>query len=78
MSTSTAVLADHRISLLSFSGHQSALAVVSGPTEVRIRDELTDRATLEINYSPLNGTAGECICYAIRPCTSCNELSLTK
>ncbi|PWN23407.1 hypothetical protein BCV69DRAFT_118522 [Microstroma glucosiphilum] len=39
-------------------GHQSALGAVSGPTEVRIRDELTDRATLEINHSPLNGTAG--------------------
>ncbi|CAO1620379.1 unnamed protein product [Sympodiomycopsis kandeliae] len=39
-------------------GHESALSSVNGPMEVRIRDELTDRATLEIQFIPLDGVAG--------------------
>lgn len=35
------------------------MASVTGPTEVRIREELVDRATLEINVRPLRGLAGE-------------------
>lgn len=60
----------------SLTGHQSALGAVSGPTEVRIRDELTDRATLEINYSPLNGTAGESVRSLPAPFVSHGEFRL--
>ncbi|KAN0065223.1 exosome non-catalytic core subunit rrp46 [Thecaphora frezii] len=43
----------------SFSfGTLEAVASVLGPTEVRIRDELTDNATLDIAFQPLSGTAG--------------------
>lgn len=39
-------------------GDVTALASVTGPTEVRIVKELVDRATLEINVKPLRGQAG--------------------
>lgn len=39
-------------------GDEQALASLNGPIEVRIRDELTDRATLEITHIPLDGVAG--------------------
>lgn len=43
----------------SFSfGPVNVVASVSGPTEVRIRDELTDRATLDVIYQPQHGVAG--------------------
>lgn len=43
----------------SFSfGPVHVVASVSGPTEVRIRDELTDRATLDVIYQPQHGVAG--------------------
>ncbi|GAC95246.1 predicted exosome subunit [Pseudozyma hubeiensis SY62] len=42
----------------SFSlGSVIVVASVSGPTEVRIRDELTDRATLDVIYQPQHGVA---------------------
>lgn len=37
---------------------QSSLASVTGPSEIRIRDELTDRAKLECNVLPLQGVQG--------------------
>jgi exosome complex component RRP46 len=40
------------------AGQVAVLASVTGPTEVRIRDELVDRATLEINVRPLRGAGG--------------------
>ncbi|PWN32152.1 uncharacterized protein FA14DRAFT_162387 [Meira miltonrushii] len=43
--------------LFSF-GPVSALAAVSGPSEVRIRDERTDRSALQIHFTPLQGIAG--------------------
>ncbi|GAA6049937.1 hypothetical protein JCM3770_007058 [Rhodotorula araucariae] len=39
-------------------GNVAVLASVTGPAEVRIRDELVDRATLEINLRPLRGQGG--------------------
>ncbi|PWZ00123.1 hypothetical protein BCV70DRAFT_200282 [Testicularia cyperi] len=39
-------------------GPVKVVAGLTGPSEVRIRDELTDRATLDIQYQPLNGVAG--------------------
>ncbi|CAO1620917.1 unnamed protein product [Parajaminaea phylloscopi] len=39
-------------------GQQISLASLIGPTEVRIRDELTDRATLDITALPLTGVVG--------------------
>ena len=39
-------------------GPVNVVASVVGPTEVRIRDELTDRATLDIIYQPQHGVAG--------------------
>lgn len=39
-------------------GHQSSLGAVNGPMEVRIRDELTDRSTLEVTHFPLDGLPG--------------------
>lgn len=43
----------------SFSfGPVNVVASVSGPVEVRIRDELTDRATLDVIYQPQHGVAG--------------------
>lgn len=43
----------------SFSfGPVNVVASVSGPTEVRIRDELTDRATLDLIFQPQHGVAG--------------------
>lgn len=43
--------------LFSF-GPVSALAAVNGPSEVRIRDEKTDRSALQIHFTPLQGMAG--------------------
>ncbi|GAA5868379.1 hypothetical protein JCM8547_002171 [Rhodosporidiobolus lusitaniae] len=43
----------------SFSfGPVTVLASLTGPAEVRLRDELVDRATLEINVRPLRGQGG--------------------
>ncbi|PWN46810.1 hypothetical protein IE53DRAFT_372001 [Violaceomyces palustris] len=43
----------------SFSfGNLESLASVNAPVEVRIRDELTDRATLEVLFQPLQGVPG--------------------
>lgn len=39
-------------------GSTSALASFSGPIEVRLREELVDRATLEIVHRPLEGVGG--------------------
>ncbi|GAA5873803.1 hypothetical protein JCM3774_000687 [Rhodotorula dairenensis] len=39
-------------------GDVAVLGAVTGPAEVRIRDELVDRATLEINVRPLRGQGG--------------------
>ena len=39
-------------------GTQSSAASVTGPIEVRIRDELTDRATFQVIISPLEGYPG--------------------
>ncbi|GAA5966721.1 hypothetical protein JCM21900_004769 [Sporobolomyces salmonicolor] len=39
-------------------GNVAVLASVTGPAEVRIRDELVDRATLEIHVRPLRGAGG--------------------
>lgn len=39
-------------------GAQTSLASVNGPIEVRLRDEITDSATLQFIFSPLNGVAG--------------------
>lgn len=39
-------------------GPVNVVASVAGPTEVRIRDELTDRATLDVIYQPQHGVAG--------------------
>lgn len=41
------------------SGTSSAIASFSGPLEVRLGRDLPDRATLEINYRPLEGVGGE-------------------
>lgn len=40
------------------SGPVSVLASVSGPMEVRLRDELVDRAALEVNIRPVKGLPG--------------------
>ncbi|PWN25244.1 hypothetical protein BDZ90DRAFT_85297 [Jaminaea rosea] len=50
----------HSTGSTSFSlGHsQSSLASVQGPIEVRIRDELTDQATLQCTAIPLRGQQG--------------------
>lgn len=39
-------------------GTQVSTASVTGPIEVRMRDELTDRATFQVIISPLDGYAG--------------------
>ena len=39
-------------------GAQTSLASVTGPIEVRLRDEITDSATLQFIFSPLDGPAG--------------------
>ncbi|GAA5935179.1 hypothetical protein JCM10213_000669 [Rhodosporidiobolus nylandii] len=39
-------------------GSVAVLASLTGPAEVRIRDELVDRATLEVNVRPLRGAGG--------------------
>jgi hypothetical protein len=40
-------------------GGTTLLASFSGPIEVRIRDELLDRATLEVSHRPLDSVAGK-------------------
>jgi exosome complex component RRP46 len=52
------VLDNHDGSAIFSFGNVRALATISGPSEVRIRDELTDRSTLEIHYTPLQGIPG--------------------
>lgn len=42
----------------SSAGNLSVLASVTGPAEVRIRNELVDRAAFEINVLPLRSVAG--------------------
>lgn len=44
---------------IAFAGPVSVLASVNGPIEVRTRDELVDRATLEINIRPVSGPPGK-------------------
>ncbi|TNY23904.1 exosome non-catalytic core component [Rhodotorula diobovata] len=39
-------------------GNVAVLASLTGPAEVRIRDELVDRATLDIHLRPLRGAGG--------------------
>ena len=39
-------------------GSQCSAASVSGPIEVRIRDELTDSATFQVGVTPLDGNTG--------------------
>ncbi len=41
------------------TGSTQVIASFHGPQEVRIRDELVDRATLEVVHRPLDGIAGE-------------------
>lgn len=45
-------------SSFSLGPHQSSLASVQGPIEVRIRDEVTDGATLQVTAIPLKGQQG--------------------
>jgi len=52
------ILTNHDGSALFSFGNVVALSTISGPSEVRIRDELTDRSTLDINYTPLQGVPG--------------------
>ena len=40
-------------------GPVSVLASVAGPIEVKVRDEIVDRATLEINTRPFRGLPGK-------------------
>ncbi|UZJ57053.1 hypothetical protein CBS101457_006373 [Exobasidium rhododendri] len=54
----TGTLSNHDGSAQFSFGNVTALSAISGPSEVRIRDELTDRSTLEINYTPLQGVPG--------------------
>jgi exosome complex component RRP46 len=54
----TRILDNHDGSSIFSFGNVKALATVSGPSEVRIRDELTDRSTLDIHYTPLQGIPG--------------------
>ena len=35
------------------------MASVTGPVEVRLREELPDRATLEVVHRPLEGVGGK-------------------
>lgn len=39
-------------------GKQSSAATITGPREVRLRDELTDSATFQVIVAPLDGTSG--------------------
>jgi exosome complex component RRP46 len=52
------ILKNHDGSALFAFGPVKALAAISGPSEVRIRDERTDRAALQIHFTPLQGVAG--------------------
>lgn len=52
------ILDNHDGSAIFSFGNVRALATISGPSEVRIRDELTDRSTLDIYYTPLQGVPG--------------------
>jgi hypothetical protein len=44
-----------------FIGSTSAIASISGPLEVRLREEVPERATFEVTHRPLEGVAGEWI-----------------
>lgn len=50
--------AQHDGSAIVSMGPVKALAAVSGPSEVRIRDEKTNSAALDVHYTPLQGMAG--------------------
>lgn len=50
---------------IAFAGPVSVLASVNGPIEVRTRDELVDRATLEINIRPVSGPPGKLSLYEV-------------
>jgi exosome complex component RRP46 len=39
-------------------GSTAAVASLNGPIEVRLREELPDRATLEVIHRPLEGVGG--------------------
>lgn len=52
------ILSNHDGSAIFSHGNVMALASISGPSEVRIRDELTDQSTLDINFTPLQGLPG--------------------
>jgi acetylglutamate synthase len=39
-------------------GNTSVLAAVYGPTQVKIKDELLDKAVVEVSFQPLIGTTG--------------------
>ncbi|PWN91403.1 hypothetical protein FA10DRAFT_300017 [Acaromyces ingoldii] len=52
------VIAAHDGSALFSFGPTTSLATLSGPMEVRLRDELTDRAALDVNLTPLQGVPG--------------------
>lgn len=54
------------------SGNLTVLASVNGPQEVRIRDELVDRASLEINVRPLRNSSGPVLC-PVRMQSSCAD-----
>ena len=41
------------------AGPVQVLASVNGPLEVRLRDEIVDRAHLEVNVRPAKGLPGE-------------------
>ena len=49
------------------SGSEAALASFSGPLEVRLREELPNKATLEIVHRPLEGVGGGSRHCAISP-----------
>lgn len=58
LSTELGLLARSDASASFSFGPVSVVASVSGPSEVRIRDELTDRATLDVIFQPQHGVAG--------------------
>lgn len=48
------------------TGSTSCLASFTGPIEVRIREEMPDKATLEVTHRPLEGVGGEyCASYRV-------------
>lgn len=52
------LLPAHDGSALFSFGSVAALTAISGPSEVRIRDEKTDKAALHVHFTPLQGIAG--------------------